>query len=132
MLQPGITHTVTTTVTQDKTASAVGSGGLDVFGTPAMIGLMEMCCLQAVQPLLNEGQGTVGTVLNVRHLAATPLGLQVRCECELQQVEGKRLLFAVRAYDPAGLIGEGTHERFIVDNERFMQRTLQKLEELKK
>ena len=132
MLQPGITHTVTTTVTQDKTASAVGSGGLDVFGTPAMIGLMEMCCLQAVQPLLNEGQGTVGTVLNVRHLAATPLGLQVRCECELQQVEGKRLLFAVRAYDPAGLIGEGTHERFIVDNERFMQRTLQKLEELQK
>ena len=132
MLQPGITHTVTTTVTQDKTASAVGSGGLDVFGTPAMIGLMEMCCLQAVQPLLNEGQGTVGTVLNVRHLAATPLGLQVRCECELQQVEGKRLLFAVRAYDPAGLIGEGTHERFIVDNERFMQRTLQKLEELKR
>ena len=132
MLQPGITHTITTTVTQDKTASAVGSGGLDVFGTPAMIGLMEMCCLQAVQPLLNEGQGTVGTALNVRHLAATPLGLQVRCECELQQVEGKRLLFAVRAYDPAGLIGEGTHERFIVDNERFMQRTLQKLEELKK
>ena len=132
MLQPGITHTVTTTVTQDKTASAVGSGGLDVFGTPAMIGLMEMCCLQAVQPLLNEGQGTVGTALNVRHLAATPLGLQVRCECELQQVEGKRLLFAVRAYDPAGLIGEGTHERFIVDNERFMQRTLQKLEELKR
>ena len=132
MLQPGITHTITTTVTQDKTASAVGSGGLDVFGTPAMIGLMEMCCLQAVQPLLNEGQGTVGTALNVRHLAATPLGLQVRCECELQQVEGKRLLFAVRAYDPAGLIGEGTHERFIVDNERFMQRTLQKLEELQK
>ncbi len=132
MLQPGITHTITSTVTQDKTASAVGSGGLDVFGTPAMIGLMEMCCLQAVQPLLNEGQGTVGTVLNVRHLAATPLGLQVRCECELQQVEGKRLLFAVRAYDPAGLIGEGTHERFIVDNERFMQRTLQKLEELQK
>ena len=132
MLQPGITHTITSTVTQDKTASAVGSGGLDVFGTPAMIGLMEMCCLQAVQPLLNEGQGTVGTALNVRHLAATPLGLQVRCECELQQVEGKRLLFAVRAYDPAGLIGEGTHERFIVDNERFMQRTLQKLEELKR
>ena len=132
MLQPGITHTVTTTVTQDKTASAVGSGGLDVFGTPAMIGLMEMCCLQAVQPLLNEGQGTVGTALNVRHLAATPLGLQVRCECELQQVEGKRLLFAVRAYDPAGLIGEGTHERYIVDNARFMERTMQKLKELEK
>lgn len=132
MLQPGITHTVTATVTPDKTASAVGSGGLEVFGTPAMIAMMEMCALHAVQPLLEAGQGTVGTMLHVRHLAATPLGMEVRCECELQQIEGKRLLFAVRAYDPAGLIGEGTHERYIVDNDRFMQRTLQKLEDLKK
>ena len=72
-------------------------------------------------------RASVGTLVNVRHLAATPVGLQVRCECELLEVEGKHLLFAVRAYDPDGLIGEGQHERYIIDNDRFMKRAQEKL-----
>ena len=127
MLEAGMKHEVTITVEDHLTAAAVGSGGLKVFSTPSMIALMEMCARDAIQPHLEEGLGSVGTLVNVRHLAATPVGLSVRCECELLEVEGKRLLFAVRAYDPDGLIGEGQHERYIIDNERFMKRAMGKL-----
>ncbi|HHX21914.1 MAG TPA: thioesterase family protein [Clostridiales bacterium] len=127
MLTAGLKHELTITVEDKLTAAAVGSGALPVFSTPSMIALMEMCARDAVQPHLDEGWGSVGTLVEVRHLSATPVGLTVRCECELLEVKGKRLLFSVRAYDPHGLIGEGQHERYLVDNEKFMARATEKL-----
>lgn len=125
-LVPGITGEATTTVTLANTASAVGSGGVDVFGTPSMIGLMEMAALQAVQPHLAPGETTVGTMVNVRHLAATPLGMKVRATARLTEVQGRRLIFEVEAWDEKEKIGEGVHERAIVQREKFLNRTAQK------
>ena len=126
-MEIGIIGTQTITVTQEKTAQALGSGKLPVFGTPYMIALMENTACLSVQPHLEEGQGTVGTLLNVKHVAATPVGMEVRCESKLIEIDRKRLVFEVKAYDACGLIGEGLHERFIIDNERFMQKTNAKL-----
>jgi predicted thioesterase len=109
-----------------NTAQAWGSGGLPVFATPAMIALMELSALSAVDSLLPGGCSTVGTELHVRHLAATPLGLRVRARAELVEVDGRRLVFKVEAFDEAGKIGEGTHGRFIVDNEKFLKKTGEK------
>ena len=127
MLEQGLTYTATTTVTEDKTAKAMGSGTLDVFATPAMIALMEETASKSVADALDEGCTTVGTLVNVSHLAATPVGADVYCESLLTEVEGRKLTFTVKAYDNAGLIGEGTHERFIVFSEKFMAKTLAKL-----
>lgn len=126
-MEIGITGVQTLTVTEDKTAKALGSGELAVFATPCMIALMENTAYKSVQPFLSEGQGTVGTLLNVRHVAATPVGMEVRCETKLVEIDRKRLVFEVRAFDACGLIGEGSHERFIVDNQKFMQKTSAKL-----
>ena len=126
-MEIGITGVQTLTVTEDKTAKALGSGELAVFATPCMIALMENTAYKSVQPFLAEGQGTVGTLLNVRHVAATPVGMVVRCETKLVEIDRKRLVFEVRAFDACGLIGEGSHERFIVDNQKFMQKTSAKL-----
>lgn len=126
-MEIGITGVQTLTVTEDKTAKALGSGELAVFATPCMIALMENTAYKSVQPFLAEGQGTVGTLLNVRHVAATPVGMEVRCETKLVEIDRKRLVFEVRAFDACGLIGEGSHERFIVDNQKFMQKTSAKL-----
>ena len=115
------------TVTKDKCAGALGSGELDVFATPAMIALMEETCWRSIVAELAPGEGTVGTELQVKHLAATPIGLQVRCESELTLVDRRRLVFQVKVYDPFGLVGEGTHERFIIQYERFMQKANEKL-----
>ena len=84
-----------------------------------MIALMEGCASQSVAPYLDEDCGTVGTAVNIRHLAATPIGMKVYCESILTEVDGRRLLFNVKAYDETGLIGEGTHERFIINSEKF-------------
>ena len=127
MLEAGLKHELTITVEDKLTAAAVGSGALKVFSTPSMIALMEMCARDAIQPHLEEGWGSVGTLVNVRHLSATPMGLRVRCECELLEVKGKRLLFSVRAYDPDGLIGEGQHERYLINNDKFMAKAMEKL-----
>ena len=108
------------TVTQDKTAAAVGSGLVPVFATPYMIALMENAAVNAVQAHLEEGQGTVGTKLEVTHDAATPIGMKVWAEAELTAVEGKKLTFSVKAFDEAGPIGGGTHERFIITVDRFL------------
>lgn len=110
----------------ENTAAAVGSGALPVFATPSMIALMEKSALEAVQPYLDEGQGTVGIHLDVSHLAATPIGMTVRAEAELVEIDRKRLVFAVRAWAGDELIGEGKHERFIVDSERFKEKALAK------
>jgi predicted thioesterase len=122
MLQAGIKAKEYETVTVANTAQALGSGLLPVFATPAMILLMESTASKSVEPYLEPGQGTVGTALQIKHVSATPVGMQVRCEIELTEIDGKRLVFSVKAYDRAGLIGEGIHERFIIDNERFLQR----------
>lgn len=114
-------------VTEQQTAKYLGSGELAVFATPCMIALMENTAYKSVQPFLDPGQGTVGTLLNVKHLAATPVGMEVRCETKLIEIDRKRLVFEVEAFDACGLIGEGTHERFIIDNQKFMQKANGKL-----
>lgn len=119
MLTEGIKGYAKLTVTEELSAKSMGSGTLMVFATPAMIALMEKTAWESVQPELEEGSGTVGTALNVKHVAATPMGMKVTCETELIKVEGRALTFSVKAYDEAGLIGEGTHERFVVYNEKF-------------
>ena len=107
-------------VTEDKPAAAVGSGLVPVFATPYMVALMENAAVNAVQAGLEAGQGTVGTKLEVTHDAATPVGMKVWAEAELTAVEGKKLTFTVRAFDEAGPIGGGTHERFIITVDRFL------------
>ena len=118
-METGIRGRIETVVTQKESAKTLGSELLDVYATPAMIALMEGCASQSVAPYLDEGCGTVGTAVNIRHLAATPIGMKVYCESILTEVDGRRLLFNVKAYDETGLIGEGTHERFIINSEKF-------------
>ncbi len=115
-----------TVVTEQNTAAAMGSGLLPVFATPAMLALMEKAAAGSVQPYLDEGQGSVGTRLEVSHLAATPIGLPVRAESELIAVDRRKLRFAVRAWGGEELIGEGEHERFLIDNQRFLEKALAK------
>ena len=126
-LAKGIVGTKELTVTKDKTAAAVGSGLLDVFATPQMIALMEATASESVAPYLDESSTSVGTLVNVSHVAATPVGMKVRCESELTEVDGRKLTFTVKAFDECGLIGEGTHERFVVFSEKFMAKTNAKL-----
>jgi fluoroacetyl-CoA thioesterase len=121
-LSIGMRGEATTTVVHENTAAAVGAGGVEVFGTPMMIALMENAAWQAVANALDEGQVTVGTHVNVSHLAATPLGQAVRATAELLAIDGRRLTFCVEAFDERQKIGEGQHERFIVDLQRFLQR----------
>jgi len=123
ILSPGLKAEKTETVTDGNTASALGSGGLAVYGTPAMIALMEKSALSAVDPLLPEGWSTVGTELNVKHISATPRGMKIRARAELLSIDGRALSFLVEAFDEAGKIGEGAHKRFIIDNEKFMAKT---------
>ena len=109
-----------TQVVPENTAAAVGSGLVPVFATPYMIALMENAAVNAVQSALDPGQGTVGTRLDVTHDAATPVGIKVWAEAEVTAVEGKKLTFSVQAFDEAGPIGGGTHERFIIAVDRFL------------
>ena len=108
------------TVTEADTASHWGSGGLPVFSTPALVGLMESAAVVALIGHLLPGQATVGGHIDVRHLAATPVGMQVRARAELVAIEGHKLVFEVQAWDEVELIGEASHERFVVDEARFM------------
>jgi predicted thioesterase len=114
------------TVSNDNTAESWGSGGLPVYATPAMIALMEGAAAAAVQDKLPVGWSTVGTELNVKHLSASPVGAEIRAAGVLLEVDGRRLRFKVEAYDNAGIIGEGFHERFIVENARFLQKIAEK------
>lgn len=113
-------------VVYKNTAAALGSGTLEVFATPAMVALMERAALESVQPFLEEGQGTVGMFIGTSHLASTPIGMTVRAESELTAVNGRVLDFAVRAYAGEELLGEGTHRRCIVQNDRFLAKALAK------
>ena len=120
MLNVGIKGTQSVLVTEENTAASVGSGMLAVFATPAMAALMEKTAALSVQGELGEGEGTVGISLNIRHLAATPVGLTVTCESELIEIDRKRLVFSLKVSDGKDVIGDGTHERFIINNEKFM------------
>ena len=120
MLQLGIKGKQELLVTDKDTAKAVGSGGLNVFATPAMIALAEKTALQSILAYLSEGESTVGTKLDISHIAATPVGMKVSCETELIEIDRRRLVFSVNVYDEVEKIGEGTHERFIVNDEKFM------------
>ncbi len=115
-------------VNESNTAKTACSGALDVFGTPFMCALMEKAAWTSIAPYLNEGEGTVGTKLNISHVSATPVGMKVWAESEVTLVDGKRIELKVAAYDEKGLIGEGTHERFIITNDRFTAKAARKLE----
>lgn len=115
-------------VVQENTAICAGSGTLPVFATPFMCALMEKAAWMAIAPQLNEGDSSVGTQLNISHLSATPVGVKVWAESEVTAVDGKRITFKVSAGDEKGIIGEGTHERFIVTNERFLAKAAKKLD----
>lgn len=127
MLEKGIKGTQEIMVEESNTAKVLGSGMLRVFATPAMTALMEKTAWMSVEPYLEEGSGTVGTSLNVKHMAPTPVGMKVTCETELIEVDGRRLVFSVKASDETGVIGEGTHERFIIQNEKFQTKADAKL-----
>ena len=104
------------------TAESYKSGLVEVFATPAMIALMENTAYSSVNDFLPQGYATVGTHLNIEHLKATPLGAKVWCESVLEAQEGKKMIFSVTAYDETGIIGKGTHERFIIDKEKFIEK----------
>ncbi len=125
-LKPGLQGTSSLVVGEEHTAARFGAGGVRVFGTPMMIGLMENAAFNTIQPLLPEGQSSVGTRLDIRHLAATPIGMRVTATAELLEVDGRRLVFRVEARDERELIGEGQHERFIINLERFLSRVEEK------
>jgi len=127
MLDKGLTFVIETKVTENDTAKVFGSGELEVLATPKMIALMEEASYKCVGNELDDGASTVGTYLDVKHLAATPVGMKVRVESELTEIDGRRLVFSVKAYDESGLIGEGKHERFIILAEKFLSRTYSKL-----
>ncbi len=119
-------------VDKTNTALSMGSGSLEVFATPYMIALMEYAAQTSVAPMLDEGMSTVGTHLDVSHDAATPLGMRVWAESELVEIDGRRLVFDVKAYDECGLIGQGRHERFIVKAEKFLAKVNAKAESVGK
>ena len=125
-LTVGMTAEKQEQVNPDNTAMRYGSGSAAVYATPAMVGLMEGTCLAAVDPHLPEGMATVGIRLDVRHLAATPIGLGVRATAELIEVAGKRLTFKMEAFDDKEKIGEGIHERYIIDVKKFMEKAQSK------
>ena len=119
MLEIGIRGHEESVVTKETTAKAMGSGELEVFATPAVVALAEKTAWRSVAGQLEAGQGTVGTKLELSHIAATPVGLSVSCDTELIEIDRRRLVFSVAVYDETGKIAEGTHERFIVENEKF-------------
>lgn len=126
-MEVGMKHTVKEIVTMEKTAAQVGSGLLPVYATPAMIALMEKCASECVAPFIEEGKSSVGTMLNVKHLAASPVGIEITCTATVTEIDGRRIAFSLEASDATGPIGEGTHERFIIDVERFMAKCNAKL-----
>jgi len=120
MLEKGLKGYAETLVTSENTANTYNSGLLEVFATPAMIALMEETCYKTVQPELEEGCGTVGSKVDVIHLAPSLPGTTVKCEAELTEVDGRRLVFEVVCTEGDKVVGKGSHERFVINNEKFM------------
>ena len=123
----GMKGEVSTLVEREDTAKEVGSGDLLVYATPCMVALMEGAACEAIADALPDTQTTVGTALNIEHLSATPVGLEVRAEAEVTAVEGKVITFCVTAFDEAGEIGKGTHKRVIVNSQKFLEKAYAKL-----
>jgi len=126
-LAPGLSGTATLVIADEHTAPRVGSGRVRVLATPVMINLIEAAALDAVEALLPEGHQSLGTVLNVRHIAATPVGMRVTAQVEVVAVEGRTIRFRVEAHDERELIGDGTHERVVVNVAKFDQRVQRKI-----
>ncbi len=127
MLETGITIKHTVEVTELNTAEAVGSGSLPVFATPALAALAEKTSCLLLDGKLEEGTATVGSLLNIKHLAPTPVGMTVSCECTLTNVDGRRLCFDMVLFDGVGKVGEVYHERFIIKTQPFMEKAVAKL-----
>ena len=127
MIEVGKSYTVKIKVEENDTAASVGSGTLNVLATPKMIALMEEAAYKCVGECLENGSTTVGTLMSAQHLSATPVGMEVTATATVIAVEGRKIEFKVEAYDEAGKIGEGTHERFIVFAEKFLSKTYSKL-----
>lgn len=123
----GMKGTVTTTAEREDTAYEVGSGSLLVYATPCMVALMEGAACEAIAAALPEEKTSVGTQLNISHISATPVGLEVRAEAEVIEVDGNTITFQVTAFDEAGKIGEGTHKRVVVTTQKFLDRTYAKI-----
>ena len=123
----GTVGVASTLVEPEDTALSVGSGSLRVYATPAMVALMEGAACEALADFLPEGKTSVGTELNVKHISATPVGLEVTAEATITAVEGNTVTFSLIAKDEAGKIGEGTHRRVIVGEQKFLEKTYQKL-----
>src|SRR5919201_425797 len=126
-LRPGLRGEASLTVGEEHTAPRVGSGAIHVLATPVMINLIEAAALTAVERLLPAGYQSLGTLLNVRHIAATPVGMRVRAVATVERVDGRTIYFRVQAHDERELIGEGTHERVVVNVAKFDQRVQRKL-----
>ena len=125
-IQIGKSKTVTTKVDKTNTALAVGSGGLEVFGTPMMIALMEKSAYKVLEGCLGEGQTSVGISLNIEHTSASPLGADISATATITAVDGRKVSFDLIASDNKGTIGKGTHERFVIDSEKFMNKVKEK------
>ena len=123
----GLKGTAESFVDREDTAREVGSGDLLVYATPCMVALMEGAACEALAPVLKETETTVGTMLNIEHIAATPVGLEVRAEAEVIAVEGRVITFSVTAFDESGEIGRGTHKRVLVNSQKFLDKVYAKL-----
>ena len=121
-LEPGMANTLTVVVDESMTADRFGNRGVQVLATPMLVSYFELAAHQLAMRALDPGQGTVGFHVDIRHLAATPIGLRVTFRATLTEVDGRRLVFRVEADDEQERVGEGTHVRFVVDMERFMGR----------
>lgn len=126
----GIKGIKQTVVTEEVTAKHMLSGQLPVYATPSLIAFIEFTCAESVQQYLDDGLGTVGTMINIKHIAASPIGATIRCESELTEIDRKRLVFSVNVYDNFELVAQGTHERFIIINSKFMAKANDKLSKL--
>ena len=126
-IKVGMTAQVETIVEKEDTAQLVGSGDLLVYATPCMVALMEGAACEAIAPAMKEEKTSVGTELSIRHISATPVGLEVRAEAEVTEVNGNTITFLVTAYDEAGKIGEGIHKRAVVTTQKFLDKTYSKL-----
>lgn len=127
MIETGIKGQAEALVEREDTAQVVGSGDLLVYATPCMVALMEGAACQSVAPLLAEGESTVGTRMDVRHTSSTPVGMTVRAESVVTDVDGRKITFEIHAFDEAGEIGSAVHERVIIRAERFLEKTYEKL-----
>lgn len=126
-IEIGLQGLAETLVEKEDTASAVGSGDLMVYATPCMVALMEGAACESVAPFLADGESTVGVSMDVKHLSATPVGMEVRAESKVTAVDGRKITFEIVAYDEAGEIGRATHERVIVKADRFLEKAYDKL-----